>query len=166
MPINHKPMPYPKPGKQPNSRHCFVCGLENPMGLHMHFYQSTPDEVTAEYVAPEHYQGYPGILHGGITAAILDEAAGRAFMGSDPQASNFMYTAELKVKYKKKVPIGQPLKIIGRRGKRLRWTAEATAEIYDAQGDLLASATALLVDVPDQIPAEELEQLGWKVYPD
>lgn len=132
----------------------------------MHFYQSAPDEVTAEYTAPEQYQGYPGILHGGITAAILDEAAGRAFMGDDPEASNFMYTAELKVKYKKKVPVGQPLKIIGRRGKRLRWTAEASAEIYDTQGNLLASATAILVDVPEKFPSDELEKLGWKVYPD
>ena len=152
--------------KQPNSRQCFVCGLENPLGLHMHFYETAPDEVTAEYTAPEDYQGYPGILHGGITAAILDEATGRAFMGSDPKASNFMYTAELKVKYKKKVPVGQPLKIVGRRGKRIRWTAEATGAIYDMDGTLLAEAFATLVDLPEQLPAEDLDQLGWKVYPD
>jgi uncharacterized protein (TIGR00369 family) len=152
--------------KQPNSRHCFVCGLENPIGLHMHFYETAPDEVTAEYTAPEDYQGYPGILHGGITAAILDEATGRAFMGSDPKASNFMYTAELKVKYKKKVPVGQPLKIVGKRVRRMRWTAEATGAIYDAQGTLLAEASATLVDLPEQLPADDLEQLGWKVYPD
>jgi len=152
--------------KQPNSRQCFVCGLENPIGLHMHFYETAPDEVTAEYVAPEGYQGYPGILHGGITAAILDEATGRAFMGSDPKTSNFMYTAELKVKYKKKVPVGQPLKIVGKRGKRMRWTAEATGAIYDMNGILLAEASAILVDLPEQLPAEDLERLGWKVYPD
>lgn len=152
--------------KQPNSRHCFVCGLENPVGLRLRFYQTAPDEVTAEYTAPEQYQGYPGILHGGITAAILDEATGRAFMGSDPKASNFMYTAELKVKYKKKVPVGQPLKIVGRQGRRMRWTAEASAAIYSAEGELLAEASAILVDLPEQLPAEERERLGWKVYPD
>ena len=152
--------------KQPNSRSCFICGLENPIGLHMHFYETAPDEVTAEYTAPEHYQGYPGILHGGVTAAILDEAAGRAFMGPDPNASNFMYTAELKVKYKKHVPVGQPLKIVGRRGKRIRWTAEATSAIYDTDGTLLAQAFAILVNVPEQLPAKDREQLGWKVYPD
>jgi uncharacterized protein (TIGR00369 family) len=152
--------------KQPNSHQCFVCGLENPKGLHMHFYETAPDEVTAEYTAPEQYQGYPGILHGGVTAAILDEAAGRAYMGADPNSSNFMYTAELKVKYKKHVPIGQPLKIIGKRGKRIRWTAEATSAIYDAEGTLLAQAFAILVDVPEKLPAKDIEQLGWKVYPD
>ena len=152
--------------KQPNSRQCFVCGLENPLGLHMHFYETAPDEVTAEYTAPEDYQGYPGILHGGITAAILDEATGRAFMGSDPKASNFMYTAELKVKYKKKVPVEQPLKIVGKRGRRMRWTAEATGAIYDMNGILLAEASATLVDLPEQLPPDDLERLGWRVYPD
>ena len=152
--------------KQPNSRHCFVCGVENPIGLHVHFYETAPDEVTAEYTAPESYQGYPGILHGGITAAILDEATGRSFMGTDAAESKFMYTAELKVKYKKKIPVGQPLKIVGRRGKRMRWTAEATGAIYDVEGNLLAEATAILVDLPDQLPVEDRERLGWKVYPD
>jgi len=152
--------------KQPNSRQCFVCGVENPIGLHIHFYQTALDEVTAEYTAPESYQGYPGILHGGITAAILDEATGRSFMGTDAASSKFMYTAELKVKYKKKIPVGQPLKIIGRRGKRMRWTAEATGAIYNANGELLAEASAILVDLPEQLPAEDRERLGWKVYPD
>lgn len=152
--------------KQPNSKQCFICGLENPIGLHMHFYETAPDEVTAEYTAPDHYQGYPGILHGGVTAAILDEAAGRAFMGADPETSNFMVTAELKVKYRKQVPTGQPLKIVGRCGKRIRWTAEATSAIYDTEGTLLAQAFAILVDLPRQLPAEDREKLGWRVYPD
>ncbi len=152
--------------KQPNSSHCFACGVHNPIGLKLRFYQTAPDEVTAEYTVPEKYQGYPGIVHGGVTAAILDEAAGRAHMGTDPAASNFMYTAELKVKYKKKVPIGQPLKIIGRQGKRWRWTAESNAFIYDSEGGLLAEAHAMLVDLPEQLSADELDRLGWKVYPD
>lgn len=152
--------------KQPNSRQCFVCGLENPLGLHIHFYETAPDEVTAEYTPPENYQGYPGILHGGITAAILDEATGRAYMSGDAAAVKFMYTAELKVKYKKNVPVGQPLKIVGRRVKRMRWTAEATGAIYDAEGNLLAEAAAILVDLPSQPSAEDRERLGWKVYPD
>ncbi len=152
--------------KQPNSRHCFVCGLENPFGLRIHFYETAPDEVTAHFTAPEHYQGYPGILHGGITAAILDEAAGRAFMGTDPATSTFMYTAELRIKYRHKIPIGQPLRIVGKRVRRKRRLAEAFAAIYDSQGQLLAEATALLVDLPQQPAPEERERLGWRVYPE
>ena len=152
--------------KQPNSRYCFICGLENPIGLHMHFYETAPDEVTAEYTVPEHYQSYPGMLHGGVAAAMLDEAAGRAYMGSDPETSNFMYTAELKIKYKKHIPTGQPLRIVGRRVKRIRWTAEATSAIYDSQGTLLAQASAILVDIPEKLPEADRDKFGWKVYPD
>lgn len=152
--------------KQPNSRYCFICGLENPIGLHMHFYETAPDEVTAEYTAPEHYQSYPGMLHGGVAAAMLDEAAGRAYMGSDPETSKFMYTAELKIKYKKHIPTGQPLRIVGRQVKRVRWTAEATSAIYDSEGTLLAQASAILVDIPDKLPEADREKFGWRVYPD
>jgi len=152
--------------KQPNSRSCFICGLENPIGLHMHFYETAPGEVTAEYTVPEHYQSYPGMLHGGVAAAMLDEAAGRAYMGSDPETSNFMYTAELKIKYKKHIPTGQPLRIVGRQVKRIRWTAEATSAIYDSQGVLLAQASAILVDIPDKLPEADRDKFGWKVYPD
>ena len=152
--------------KQPNSRQCFICGLENPIGLHMHFYETAPGEVTAEYTVPEQYQSYPGMLHGGVAAAMLDEAAGRAYMGSDPETSNFMYTAELKIKYKKHIPTGQPLRIVGRQVKRIRWTAEATSAIYDSEGTLLAQASAILVDIPEKLPEEDRDKFGWKVYPD
>ncbi len=152
--------------KQPNSRHCFACGLENPIGLKLTFYQTAEDEVTCDFTAPADYEGYPGILHGGVTATILDEAVGRAFMGVDPAASKFMYTAELNLKYKQKVPTGKPLKIIGRQVKRMRWTGQAAGYVYDENGTLLVEATATLVDLPSKYSDEEREALGWKTYPD
>ncbi|MBT7075922.1 MAG: hypothetical protein HN922_13555 [Anaerolineae bacterium] len=45
--------------KQPNSKMCFVCGLENPVGLKLHIYQTEPGVIETEYVAPDHFQGYP-----------------------------------------------------------------------------------------------------------
>ena len=152
--------------KQPNSRDCFACGMRNPIGLKLQFYQTAPDEVTAEFTPPEEYQGYSGILHGGVTAAILDEAVGRAYMGTDPYNTNFMYTAELTVKYKQKIPIGKPIRIVGKQGKRIRWTVESKAYIYAEDGTLLAEAKAILVDLPEKFSAEAIDEFGWKVYPD
>lgn len=152
--------------KQPNSRHCFICGLENPVGLQLKMYQTAPGELETSYTAPEHFQGYPGVLHGGITAAILDEISGRAHMG-DPSQPRFMFTAKLEVRYRRNVPIGQPLKIIGKAGRSRGKTAEGWAGIYDQSGTLLAEATSLLIDVPDEVlDAANLEELGWMVYPD
>ena len=147
--------------KQPNSRMCFICGLENPVGLHLHIYETEPGVVETIYVAPEHFQGYPGVLHGGIVGAIIDEISGRALMGSDPMNPRFMFTARLEVKYRKNVPIGKPLKIVGKAGK-------AKSGIYEAEtGELLAEGTTLLMNVPsDQIDPSSLDELGWKVYPE
>ena len=154
--------------KQPNSRMCFICGLENPVGLHLHIYETEPGVVETIYVAPEHFQGYPGVLHGGIVSAIIDEISGRALMGSDPMNPRFMFTARLEVKYRKNVPIGKPLKIVGKAGKAKSRSAEAWAGIYEAEtGELLAEGTTLLMNVPsDQFDPSSLDELGWKVYPE
>jgi acyl-coenzyme A thioesterase PaaI-like protein len=154
--------------KQPNSRLCFICGLENPVGLHLHIYETEPGVVETTYIAPEHFQGYPGVLHGGIVGAIIDEIAGRTHMGSDPMKPRFMFTAKLEVKYRKNVPIGKKLKIIGKAGKSKSRSAEAWAGIYDAEtNELFAEGNVLLMDVPrDQFDISRLNELGWKVYPE
>lgn len=151
--------------KQPNSKKCFVCGVENLNGLHLKFYEENPGEVTVEYTVPEQFQGYPGVVHGGIVAAMLDEVAGRAHMGGDPP--RFMFTARLDVRYRRNVPVNQPLRIIGRAVKSRGRTAIALSQIFGPDGELLAEAEALLVNVPDDVVKEvDLELLGWKVYPD
>ena len=151
---------------QPNSRHCFVCGLENPVGLKLRIYQTEPGVIETMFTAPDHFQGYPGVLHGGIVASILDEISGRAHMG-DPSAPRFMFTAKIEVKYRKNVPIGMPLKIIGKAGRSRGKMAEGWAGIYDEEDTLLAEATTLLVNVPaDTLDMSILEELGWKVYPE
>lgn len=151
--------------KQPNSNHCFVCGRENPYGLHLKFYESIPGEVIVEYTVPEQYQGYPGVVHGGVVAAILDEVTGRSQMGGDPP--RFMFTARLDIRYRKNVPTGQPLKIIGQAGTSKERIATATGKIFGPNGDILAEAEAVLVNVPPEIVNNvDLTSLGWKVDPD
>ena len=147
---------------------CFICGLENPVGLHLHIYEVEPGMIETTYVAPEHFQGYPGVLHGGIVGAILDEMAGRSLMGSDPNDPRFMFTAKLEVKYRQNVPIGKPLRIVGKAGKSKARMAEAWSGIYEeATNELLAEANVLLMNVPsEQFDKSKLSELGWQVYPE
>jgi acyl-coenzyme A thioesterase PaaI-like protein len=152
--------------KQPNSRMCFICGVENPIGLKLKIYQASPGVIETIYTAPEHFQGYPGVLHGGIVASILDEISGRALMG-DASAPRFMYTGKLQVRYRRNVPIGKPLRIVGKAIKSKVKSAEGWAGIYDQDGNLLAEASTLLIDLPKEtIDTTNLEELGWKIYPD
>ncbi len=154
--------------KQPNSKMCFICGLENPIGLHLHIYEVEPGVIETTYIAPEHFQGYPGVLHGGIVGALIDEISARAQMGGDPNDPRFMFTAKLEVKYRQNVPIGKLLKIIGKAGKSKSKSAEAWAGIYNAEtNELLAEGNTLLINVPDeQFDKSKFNELGWQVYPE
>jgi acyl-coenzyme A thioesterase PaaI-like protein len=124
--------------------------------------------VETNYTAPDHFQGYPGVLHGGIVSAIIDEIAGRAHMGSDPNEPRFMFTAKLEVRYRQNVPVGQPLKIVGKAGKAKSKSAEAWAGIFSAEtNELLAEGNALLINVPEeQFNRSKLSELGWRIYPE
>jgi acyl-CoA thioesterase FadM len=78
-----------------------------------------------------------------------------------------MFTVRLEIRYRKHVPVGQPLRLVGQAGKSKSRSAAATSAIYAPDGSLLAEADALLVDVPeDMIDPVYLETLGWKVYPE
>ncbi len=150
---------------QPSARHCFVCGVENPAGLHIRFFNTENGEVRATYTPPEHFVGYPGILHGGIIATILDETMGRAAMVEDP--NRFMFTGKIEIKYVKPVPIGEQITVTARLTKDRGRVAHASGELKLADGSVAATATCTLVEVPPEIieQMDEEEVAGWKVYP-
>ncbi len=151
--------------KQPNSRYCFGCGVENTYGLGLIFYKVGTGHVLAEYSVPDVYQGYPGIVHGGIVFTMLDEALGRVTMMGDP--TRFTVTAKVEVRFRKPVPTGELLQIHARVEKRRGRLSFANAELRLADGSIAAEAKGMMAEVPDQtMSAEQLEELGWKVYPD
>jgi uncharacterized protein (TIGR00369 family) len=151
--------------KQPTSKNCFVCGRENPFGLHLDFYDTAPGETSAHVTLTERYQGYPGIVHGGIVAAMLDEVTGRVFMQTDP--SRFMVTARLEIRYRKPVPVGEPLALVGHALKDGGRVAQATGQIRDTAGNVLAEAEAFYVTPPmELLTGGDPAAWGWEVVPD
>jgi len=151
--------------KQPNSANCFVCGRDNVNGLGLSFYELGPDEVMAEVVIPSHFEGYPGIVHGGIVASMLDEIAGRAVLVGDHE--HFRLTAKLEIRYRKPVPSGELLRLRGVVERRRGSVAFAHTELILPDGTIAAEANAVLVDFPGlPVDEEELKSLGWTVDPD
>lgn len=151
--------------KQANSRECFVCGVKNAYGLHLNFYWDG-EKLICDHIVPERFNGYPGIVHGGVVASMLDEMLGRVFMGETGKP-RFMYTARLMVHYRKHVPIGKPLHMEAYPIKDRGRVAESKAKLFGPEGDLLAEAEGLVVSVPpEQFAGLDMEELGWKVYPD
>lgn len=142
-----------------------MCGVANPHGLHMSFYQPQPDVVTATYVVPEHFQGYPGVAHGGIIAAMLDEVAGRVFMGGEPP--RFMVTARISIRYRKPVPVGETLHLSGRIKRDDGRVGVSTSEIRDEKGQLLAEAEVVMANIPPEVVnGVNVGPEDWQVYPD
>jgi acyl-coenzyme A thioesterase PaaI-like protein len=151
--------------KQPNSRMCFVCGLQNTFGLNAKFYTEPSGSVRVDWVAPEKYQGYPGFLHGGIAASLLDEVAGRTILGSDKE--RFFVTLKMEIRYRKPVPLGVPLVIRGEMIRDRGRVAETHAALYLPDGSVGVEAEVLVGEAPPQITqVADLERIGWRVYPD
>ena len=85
--------------RQPNSHGCFVCGLSNPIGLKMVFHEDRANkQLRAELTVPETYRSYPGVVHGGIVATILDETSGRALMIHSGDWNDFFVTARMEMR--------------------------------------------------------------------
>jgi uncharacterized protein (TIGR00369 family) len=150
--------------KLADSPNCFVCGRDNPCSLKMTFYLEDSGEVHSHFTLSDHYEGYPGITHGGVIAAILDEVCGRALTGHEGE---FMMTTKLDLRYRKPVPINQPLMAKAYQISRKGRVGIAHGEILDAQGMLLAEADGVYVQVPeDKVKAMDPEGSGWRVDPD
>ena len=152
--------------EQSSSRNCFVCGVENPAGLHLHFYESDTDpvQVTADYIVPRKYQGYPGIVHGGILATMLDEVTSRTvFRGDNPR---LVVTAQLSVRYRKPVPVETPIKLIGQIVEDKGKVIKVTGKISDTAGTTLAEADAVLVEVAPDFMGEPRDENDWNIYPE
>lgn len=90
-------------------RRCFGCGEEHPTGLHMQVVGSG-QVVRGSFLVTEHHQGAPGLAHGGVIAAALDEAMGFLIYLAERPA----VTAHLEVDYRKPVPIGSRLELEAR----------------------------------------------------
>jgi acyl-coenzyme A thioesterase PaaI-like protein len=148
--------------KQPNSDYCFVCGRKNPNGLYMPFYDDGEKSVFSTYTVPAVFQGYPGLVHGGIVAAMLDEVVGRVAMIGD--SHHFMMSVKLEVKYRHPVPTETPLQIMGRIDRLRGRLGKAVGEIVLPDGTVAAEAAMTLADVPEELLANaDLEALGWYI---
>jgi uncharacterized protein (TIGR00369 family) len=147
---------------QGTSRMCFVCGRENPVGLHLHFYEDPEaHQIIVPLNIPEQYQGYPGVVHGGILATILDETTGRAInVGRDDE--QFWVTAKFEIRYRRPTPTKTPLTAVGWVVSLRSRTAEVAGEIRLPDGTVTAEATAVVVcPSGETLKAWEEERKFW-----
>ncbi len=117
---------------------CFVCGPQNPIGLKADFMTDIEScSSHAQLLLQADFQGWQDVVHGGILASLLDEACIYACRAKAAQC----VTAELQIRYRKPVPVGAQVTVVGQLtdSSRKIWLASAQLKIDDS---LYAEATA------------------------
>jgi acyl-coenzyme A thioesterase PaaI-like protein len=119
---------------------CFVCGQSNRDGLRVEF-KKTDNGVTARFSADSRYQGYRGIVHGGIIASLLDEASVKALVVRGIKA----VTADISLRYKAPLFINEDVVIHAVIGKIRGKMYEVDAEMMKTDGEVVARSRAKLL---------------------
>ena len=104
---------------------CLVCSQSNPLGLALEFELQADGSVSTEYISHAALEGYSGLLHGGVIAALLDGAMTNCLFARGLRA----VTGELTVRYRHPVAIGQAVTIRA-------WLGESMPPLHLLQADL------------------------------
>ena len=112
---------------------CFACGKDNPTGLHMRF-ELDDDKCTAYFTPRREHQSYPGRMHGGLVAVLLDEVTGNYLFAKEGKPS---YTAKIEIRYR------QPLASCRNAGDNLQKGRHAAGGMPVEDDDCGRSAAAV-----------------------
>jgi len=115
---------------------CFGCGKNNPIGLKLDF-QWDGKTARTEFTPTEFYQGWSGIVHGGITICLLDEAMGYAALFEGMHG----VTGDVQVRLRRPAVIGETLVITSSVTKKNRKLVKTRASISLKDGTLIAEGT-------------------------
>ncbi len=120
---------------------CFACGMQNPHGLRLEW-KVEGHTTSTQYIPEQKYQGWQGILHGGIIATLLDEAMTRlAWI-----VCGGALTAEMTVRFIAPAKIGELLLVRGEIVSESRKIVEMKASIHSAN-TLIAHSSGKAIKV-------------------
>jgi len=144
---------------------CFVCGLQNGFGLKSRFYELEDEQLLAVFSPLQEHQGYPGRLHGGIAATILDETIGRAIMMTQSD-SIWGVTVDFSMKLRKPVPIDGDVMVLAKivnENKRM-FTGVGAIMLPDGQIAVQAEGKYLKMDI-EKIADFDHQGEDWVIVP-
>lgn len=148
----------------PHARSCFVCGEANLRGFNLRS-ETDGELVRTRFAFGAEHVGFKQTVHGGLTATILDEIMTWV---CTVRTRRFAYCAELNVRYLRPIRPHEPLVatarlVANRRGR----VFEASAEVTDAAGTVLASATGKYMPLKEAdaagMTADFVGDLGWVI---
>src|SRR5437763_16636185 len=132
---------------------CFACGHRNESGLKLTF-RRDGERIVADYTPAERYQGFPGVLHGGILATMLDETMGR----TGALRQEWLMTGKLDIRYRQPAPIDQPLRVWGEIARERNGAIDAIGAVELMDGTVLADARGMFVRLPEPLASATVDQ--------
>jgi acyl-coenzyme A thioesterase PaaI-like protein len=126
-----------------DDRWCFACGENNPHGLKLRFTLDGQNALHTSFTFLKEHQGYTDIVHGGFLGLILDEVMLNLAWRLGIKA----VTAGLELRFKKVVRVGDTVDFTGRLDERKNRFLSAHAEARDADGEMVATASAKCIVV-------------------
>lgn len=125
---------------------CFGCGKLNATGLQLEFHADARGGVWTEFVPAARFEGYTGMVHGGVISTVLDEVMAWSLY----RQQTWAVTAEMTVRFRAPIRVGERTRAAGwevsRRGRRIEMAGEIRRQ---EDGAVLATATALFIRVPE-----------------
>ena len=163
--MSHTHTCYAVTKKQPNARMCFVCGLSNSAGLRAGFFELENQSIVSLFDGSDHLQGYPGRLHGGMAAMILDETIGRAVC-IDHGETVWGVTLGLETRFRQPVPLDSRVTTVGSIVKEGRRSFVGTGRIVLPDGTVAVEATGKYLRLPiEEIADFDVQHEHWRVVP-
>jgi acyl-coenzyme A thioesterase PaaI-like protein len=136
--------------------HCFACGELSEIGLHLQL-RLTPGKCTTELVLPRRFEGWEGIIHGGILCTILDEVMAWSLVERD----NWGVTARMSVEFRRPAMVDRRVYAEGWMIEDRRRIHRTAGRIVDAEtGDEIATAEATYVAATGEKKRELKERYG------
>lgn len=124
-----------------DNKQCFVCGQDNLSGLKLSLKVFKGQGLAeTEVKFPGHFQGWAGVVHGGLVAAVLDEV----MIYAASAAGYKCVTVEITARYLKPTPAGEIIRFSGKFISRKKKVVFAEAEALDEKGQVLAQASGKL----------------------
>jgi len=124
---------------------CFGCSPDNSHGLKLDFYWDEDKETAVAFYKPEtHLVGFPGILHGGIQATLLDEIAFWVMFGHYKKMG---FTTQMQVQYKRPLSMNHKIELKGKLLEKNDRTVNIHCCLYDEDGQLCTEGTVEYVIV-------------------
>lgn len=130
----------------------FVHGLRNPAGLRLR-YALEGDHVVTTWTPGENHLGFPGLAHGGVAAAILDDIMGRCSV----LQRRWVVTGRIEVRYRQGAPVGEPLRVEGWVTRLTRRLMQTESRMTLADGSVVAEASGTYLPVPPILLARMVE---------